>query len=360
MDKKRKIDRTRLQSKGDILKNKPLTQYIVTIMLNPNKKEITRSEIHKLGQSKYGNKWPKGSDTIYHYLNSMTDDDILELIKPKKKGMAYKWKVKKSPYSFETLVLDEDIDMLKLRGNECISNMKKGSPLYTDIIADEAMTIYGFPKNCSKDDKKELNRITKKMKDAMEELHGLTTWISFTRFLDEVTKLYSKSDSILDRQLALIYAFYALVDMGMPARFFKEKSNNELIEVIPDPSLAEILQKYYYKSKSKSEIIKMMKQHRFPQKYSINLAKLKINYWVSTTVYFQSVLLRGGLAGGRYDPLFNPKSKTMKLTELEKYQTISKAMGLLNFNRKATTHKRVMSDDELLKELIENNRHLCG
>jgi len=190
----------RKTTKESVIK-KPVTRSILLIIKKSSREKwFTTTEIYNEGKQKRIPGFPTSKTTILRALNSMSSHgiDILEK-KEGLKGQAHHWRLIKSPFLFEELIVENEINTLKDISKRCFSNGKMECN-YNNIIGDESVTIYGFPSHFStissnllqqwKTSDKEFYEIITRMKKDMGDLYELAVRRRLYIFYEKVAELF--------------------------------------------------------------------------------------------------------------------------------------------------------------------------
>ncbi len=263
-----KKNRTRVGVLGDDLDKRETTKKINFILEGPKETWYTIQEIVDLGQDKYGLNFPT-KETISRYLNSMMDDKKVEVKKPEKKGLAYKWRLKKHLYVYEDLVFDYDLNVL----NELKDYI---TPLQRDmhnILVFGPVTICNFPLYDFKECREEIKEAVVILKDATDKLDELYIGRILHLVTNYIDTLNEMKAPLLDKQLISIFTSGLENKVPLDHRLCKwDKQINEWIrETIPadneeekrlvvskDLSLAKLLKSEYYPSKGDDEVLELI------------------------------------------------------------------------------------------------------
>lgn len=281
----------------DELIRRKLTKQIVTIMQTSEKEMFTKSNVYNIGKKKYGFMFPTDPTTIFRYLNTMSRSDIGILKKIETgKGLPNRWKLIRSPYVYEELIVDADIEKLKELSEELFLTQKADT---VDIVADETITIYGFPSHNFHYYEKEFNKITTKIKKNLDELSEIASRSWTCYFFEKIDNFLKKPMPLLDKQLGIIFAFDIFRSEFKFWKWLSIDSNERNQLVIPDIDLLNIFKKNFYPHKSKEEIFSMLKNYRVYKTFFKELKFLESFAEMLAFKYFSSLtaVVHGGLNG---------------------------------------------------------------
>lgn len=240
----------------DELIRRKLTKQIVTIMQTSEKERLTKSNVYNIGKKKYGFMFPTDPTTIFRYLNTMSRSDIGILKKIETgKGLPNYWKLIRSPYVYEELIVDADIEKLKELSEDLFLTQKADT---VDIVADEIITIYGFPSHNFHYYEKEFNKITTKIKKNLDELSEIALRSWRHELLEKIINLLKKPMSLLDKQLGMILTYYIYMNGTVKHKWFTSEGEFDL-----DLDLVTIFKQNFYSSKSREEIFNILNNHQF-------------------------------------------------------------------------------------------------
>jgi len=293
----KKINRYELKNYSyEKLKEQELNKWLIQIFQDSNEGWLKKSKIHKKGKEKYGPDWPKDPDTIFRHLNTLSKPDVGILEKKiGGKGLPNKWRLRNSPYQYNELVVENEIENLKEVSKEIFTGRKENKN-YCDITLDDKITVYGFPGQRNKDFDESFKNIQIKMKTAMTELFQLT-WECRRRIFQDKLKDLPIDVNSWDYSLLMIF-IYCVIEVGPPD--FKKLYDwfdigKKRLKVIPKVTLAKEMKKNFFSYLEVEDIIGKLKNHYFEKEFSEYLNSIFFEYiYYITNINDLVVVLHGG------------------------------------------------------------------
>jgi len=366
---------------------KQITRQILSIILSfkkeLKKEQFTKAEVYNKGKRERIHGFPTSPITILRALNSMSLPDVGILEKKEgRPGCKNQYSLIKSPFPFEELIVENEIAELKGISKRCLSDGKKFGTSgynYNDIIADESITIYGFPNHNFNKFEKEFNEIKTKMKKAMEDLYELAVRSRLDIFYEKIHGLFNKPwgwEKFYNRHVKrnknhfeimkdpeIIEAFSKIghpsegdvspLDMEFSAVFLHCLISGQLnrwFDLQKTPigikrdmglDLAEVFHENFYPSKGKDKILSMLQSHKIDSGLSEELKSLvDFFYHYLFPIDHLIAVIHGG-STGRADS-FSSLHQLIYSEQIKAYRRLSE---------KYPSEKMKFTPDEILERI---------
>jgi len=234
----------------DQLRKRPLILHIFSIFNDSKRELITKSEINKIGKTKYPD-WPKDPNTIFRALKTMHKCKFI-IEKRRGQGHSTLWSLNKKQ------IYDRELMIHEIRQLEKIVNR----------LPEWVFEVENF--------KDKINIIWQNIRTALVELENqdLTSfWILFRIKEEEIFK--SKDFSLLDKQLSIIFIYGVLYPCQKTNKKWFDLSQKPY-SVKSDIDLMGLFIKHFNKDSTRDDINKDINRHTLNTNLSKKLEFLMI------------------------------------------------------------------------------------